>query len=152
MNGILQHVSGGYPPLHFHHIGLACRDLHKETRDLGLLGYVPETEEFIDPIQGIRGRFLLGPGPRLELVAPLTDDGVLTPWLKNKTKLYHMGFTVEYLDEAISAFVRAHAKLVVPPVRAVGFTGERIAFLMLRNLLLIELINGGSTSGEQVIA
>ena len=126
--------------LQFHHIGLACTDLDGEAARLSILGYRPESDDFTDPIQGIRGRFLIGAGPRLELLAPIPGRDVLDPWLKAGVKLYHLAFEVAKVDDAIAQLVKRRARLVSGPVASVAFEGRPIAFLMLPNLLLIELI------------
>ncbi len=90
----------------------------------------------------MRGLFLAGQAPRLELLQPLDDGdgGVLAPWLKQDIKLYHLAYEVEGIAGAIDRLRTQRAKLVVPPVPAVAFDGREIAFLMLPNRLLIELI------------
>ena len=75
--------------LSFHHIGVACKDLGMETDKLKILGYAREGDDFIDPIQGVKGRFLSGQMPRLELLVPLYPDSVLSPWLESSSKMYH---------------------------------------------------------------
>jgi len=130
----------------FHHVGVACTDLDAENRRLALLGYHAEGEDFADPVQGVRGRFLVGPGPRLELLAPLgaSAGGILEPWLRAKTKLYHLAFTLAEIQAAIEHLVTQRCRLLTGPVPAVAFGGRPIAFLMLPNMLLIELIEAGS--------
>jgi methylmalonyl-CoA/ethylmalonyl-CoA epimerase len=124
----------------FHHVGVACHDLESETRRFASLSYTTEGLDFTDPVQGIRGRFLIGGGPRLELLVPLTADGVLTPWLKTGVKLYHLAYEAPEFEGEIARLRGEGAKVVVPPVPAVAFGGRRIAFLMLPNMLLAELI------------
>ena len=126
--------------LNFHHVGVACVDLEAETRRLAALGYQTEGSDFTDAVQGVRGRFLIGGGPRLELLAPLSAGGVLTPWLKSGVKLYHLAYETPGLDDELARLRNAGAKLVVPPVPATAFASRKIAFLMLPNLLLTELI------------
>ena len=126
--------------LRFHHVGVACRDLDAETRRFAVLGYARETADFVDPVQGVAGRFLTGGGPRLELLAPLTTDGALTPWLKAGVKLYHLAYEASDMEEGIAQLRAEGAKMVVQPVPAVAFGGRLIAFLMTPNLLLTELI------------
>lgn len=133
--------------LQFHHIGVACTDLDGEAARLAILGYRPGGNDFADPVQGVRGRFLIGPGPRLELLAPMPGRDVLDPWLKAGAKLYHLAFEVAEVDAAIALLVKRRARLVSGPVPAVAFDGRPIAFLMLPNLLLIELI-GGPDAGK----
>jgi methylmalonyl-CoA/ethylmalonyl-CoA epimerase len=131
--------------LTFHHVGVACRDLDVEGKTYELLGYVQEGGEFADPIQGIRGRFIVGPGPRLELLVALPGSTVLEPWLKKGVRYYHQAFLVEDLRSSIADLEAGGAKLVVEPVPAVAFDGREIAFLMLRNLTLVELIEAPAT-------
>ena len=125
----------------FHHIGVACRDLGTETRRLAALGYAVEGPDFEDPIQGVKGRFLSGAGPRLELLVPLAQKGCLAPWIQAGVKLYHMAYETCTLDADIRELRGAGAKIIVHPVAAVAFERRRIAFLMLPNMLLIELIS-----------
>jgi methylmalonyl-CoA/ethylmalonyl-CoA epimerase len=125
----------------FHHIGVACRDLNFEAEKFAILGYIPEGGIFCDPIQGVEGMFLVGGGPRLEILKPLSSKGVLTPWLKSGTKLYHLAYSVgDDMQSEIEKFRRVGAKVVVQPVNAIAFSGAKICFLMLPNMLLVELI------------
>jgi methylmalonyl-CoA/ethylmalonyl-CoA epimerase len=126
----------------FHHIGVACQDFDRERRALSLLGYVQEGVEFLDPIQGIRGMFLAGPGPRLELVSPIAPGGFLQPWLERGAKMYHLAFEVDDVQAEVDRLVESRCRLLVGPVPAVAFGGRDIAFVMLPNLLLAELVQG----------
>lgn len=129
--------------LHFHHVGLACRDLEAETRALALLGYKAESLDFTDPGQGIQGRFVAGPGPRIELLIQTDGSSVLEPWLAKGVKLYHYGYQVDRLDTEVERLKAAGGIVVTPPLPAVAFGGRRISFVMLRNLFLVELIEAG---------
>lgn len=128
--------------LSFHHVGLACADIAAERDRLAPLGYRPEGEPFVDARQGVRGCFVAGQSPRLELIEPLPghEAGVLAPWLRSATKLYHLAYETPDLTAAIAALRRSRAKLVVAPIPAVAFANRQIAFLMLPNRLLVELI------------
>ena len=128
--------------LAFHHVGVACADIGIEAARLSPLGYVAEGLEFTDAKQGVRGVFLTGQAPRLELLESLAgaENGVLTPWLAQEIKLYHLAYETRSLTRAIDRLRGECAKLIVPPVAAVAFNGREIAFLMLRNRMLVELI------------
>lgn len=130
------------PGLAFHHLGVACTDLAAETAHFAALGYIPASAEFIDPRQRVRGVFLEGPSPRLELVAPIDphDDGLLGGWLRRGVKLYHMGYETPDLAGGIAGLRAQRAKLVLPPTPAVAFAGREVAFLLLPNMALVELI------------
>lgn len=127
--------------LSFHHVGVACPDLQVEMERLAPLGYQLEGNFFVDEKQGVEGAFLVGGGPRLEILRPLSGQGVLGPWIKNKTKLYHLAYAAgNHLQEEASTLRKQGGKLVVPPVAATAFGGGEICFLMMPNMLLVELI------------
>ena len=127
----------------FHHIGLACRDLEKEARALAMVGYELEGEEFVDPLQKIHGCFLVGPGPRMELLAPADDSSPVVSWLNKDVKMYHQAYEVESIDQAVATLSAQHAVVVSRAKPAVAFHGRKIAFLMMPNRLLLELIDAG---------
>lgn len=126
----------------FHHLGYACTSIARERSVFESLGYEQEGQAFSDPIQGVNGCFMLGPGPRIELLENTEGSRTLTPWLEAGTKLYHLAYEVETsLDEAVTCVVRRErARVVVQPVPAVAFGGRHICFVMFRQGLLIELI------------
>jgi catechol 2,3-dioxygenase-like lactoylglutathione lyase family enzyme len=131
--------------LTFHHIGVACRDLDKDAQTYALLGYSPEGDDFVDERQGIRGRFIVGPGPRLELLVALPGSTVLEPWLRKGVKYYHEAFLVPELRDGLEELGTAGGKVVVEPVPAVAFDGREIAFVMLPNMTLVELVQAPTT-------
>jgi len=125
----------------FHHIGVACEDMDRERAAFALLGYMPEGEVFEDPIQGIAGQFLTGPGPRMELVAPLNSASTtLTGILSQRIKLYHMAYVTPDMAQALETLRAQRGKVVSAPQPAVAFGGRAIAFVALPNRLLVELI------------
>ncbi|HET7603718.1 MAG TPA: VOC family protein [Gemmatimonadales bacterium] len=132
--------------MEFHHIGVACRGLEAESEAFSALGYAQEGSDFEDPVQGVRGRFLVGAGPRLELLAPLRREGVLTPWLQRGTKLYHLAYRTRNLAESLARLKLARARVMVAPIPSVAFGGSDIAFALMPNLLLLELIEVGVES------
>ena len=114
--------------LAFHHLGLACRDLDREAAGLEALGYASEGADFADARLGIRGRFLVGGGPRIELVArfnhpdtPADTQAVLDRFLASGTKLYHSAYETPAFDRAVAARLDGRAKLVQAPLPAVAF-------------------------------
>jgi methylmalonyl-CoA/ethylmalonyl-CoA epimerase len=125
----------------FHHIGFACHNLDIETQNLALLGYSPEGEDFNDPLQGVRGRFLTAQGsPRLELLVQHGETQVLEPWLARGIKMYHLAYSVSNLKTEIEKFRQKRGKIMVPPTPAVAFGGREISFILLPTMMLIELI------------
>jgi methylmalonyl-CoA/ethylmalonyl-CoA epimerase len=131
----------------FHHVGVACDPeafAHgTERQNLDLLGYYPEGEEWVDRRLGMRGQFMIAEGvgaPRLELVAPHGNQSPVTLWLERGIKLYHLAFLATDLSAEIKRLREHRAKLMLPPTPAVAFGDRLVAFMMLPNLLLIELI------------
>jgi hypothetical protein len=70
----------------------------------------------------------------------LNTSGMLTPWLKAGVKLYHLGYETADLAGAVAQLKAERARVMVQPVEAVAFAQRKIAFLLLPNMLLIELI------------
>lgn len=129
-----------FPSLEFHHIGIAGESISNELTLFSLLGYRPEGEKFTDETQGIRGLFISSPGhPRLELLENLDGHGTLDVWVKRKLKAYHLAFFVDDLNSTISIFVKLGWKVTSPPKHSEYFKSD-IVFLMMPNMLLIELI------------
>lgn len=125
----------------FHHIGYATTSLAKERDFFTLLGYRQEGEIFADPIQGVAGCFLTGPGPRIELLENLPGATTLTPWLNAGIKMYHFAYQVGDLQEALAWARNQRARITVAPVPAIAFGGRNISFVMFRNGLMLEFIS-----------
>lgn len=71
----------------------------------------------------------------------MSEDSVLSPWLKSNTKMYHIAYETNSLESVIQEVCTERGKLVVKPVPAVAFNNREIAFIMLPNMLLVELIS-----------
>ena len=124
----------------FHHIGYASFDVEKEKCLLACLGYKQAGDGFVDDVQGVSGIFMAGGGPRIELMEQTPGSITLQPWLNAGIKLYHMAYLVDDISHAIEKLRSERAKLIVPPVPAVAFVGKKIAFLMLPNKFMVEVI------------
>lgn len=124
----------------FHHIGYATASIERELATFALLGYLPEGEAFTDPAQGVSGCFIVGPGPRIELLQSLPGAKKLQPWLDSGVHMYHLAYLVDDIDRATAWARCQRARIAVEPVPAAAFGGRRIAFAMLRNGLLIEFV------------
>ena len=130
----------------FHHLGVACDDIAAEIPRFEALGYRCEGAIFRDPIQKVEGAFMTGPGPRLELLAPLDPSSPVTPWMEKGVKYYHQGFEVPSMEEALERMAVRRGKVVEPPAPSVAFDGRSIAFVMLPGMILIELIQMEATT------
>ena len=124
----------------FHHVGYATASIEREQSMFMLLGYLMEGEIFADERQGVAGCFMVGPGPRIELLENLPGANTLTPWIDAGIRMYHLAYWVGNIEDAIK-WARGHrARVVVQPVPAPAFGGRHIAFVMLRNGLMLEFI------------
>jgi methylmalonyl-CoA/ethylmalonyl-CoA epimerase len=135
------------PGVALHHLGVACKNLEADSAQFELLGFAREGDDFEDPMQGIRGRFLVGAGVRLELLEDLEGSGVLEPWLAARTKIYHHAYETADLEVSLGRLLDAGARVTRAPVPAVVFGGRRVVFAMLPNLMLIELIERTGAEG-----
>lgn len=124
----------------FHHIGVACRRIENEQRGWTALGYVPDGDRFEDPLQGIAGLFMTGPGPRVELLEELPGSDTLTPFLEAGTKMYHQAFEVPDLEKTLAYLQQQRAKALSSPKPAIAFGGRRVVFVMLPTRLIAEFI------------
>lgn len=124
----------------FHHIGVATRQIEKELPLYLLLGYEKESGIFEDGLQGVRGIFLTAEGqPRLELLENLPGCHTLDTPLRQNQKLYHAAYCVEDIEQAMNLLIRNRAK-VISPLKKSAYFGKRICFLMLPNMMMLELV------------
>lgn len=125
----------------FHHIGVATESIARDEAVYVQLGYQRESKEWVDPNQGVRGVFLVGPGPRLELLEPHEGSTTLEPWLHAGSRLYHQAYEVDDLNASLDSARKAlRAHVLRAPLPSAAFGGRPVSFLMLRNRSVIELI------------
>lgn len=125
--------------MRFHHLGIATDSVERDLAAYRAIGYRTEGASVAEERQGVRGRFLVGGGPRLELLEPLPGSETLGPFLSRGIKCYHHAYEVDALDNSLRALRAAGAKQLGPPVDAVAFN-RREVFLMLPNSWIVELI------------
>jgi methylmalonyl-CoA/ethylmalonyl-CoA epimerase len=133
----------------FHHLGVAVRDLDREERLFAAVGYRRESGDFVDEHQGVRIRFVVGGGPRLELLQQLPGRVVLDPWLRRGIRFYHMAWECDAMQAEVDRLMASGARLVSAPAPAVAFGGRRVCFLFLGGAQLIELIEAEPRDGDQ---
>jgi methylmalonyl-CoA/ethylmalonyl-CoA epimerase len=135
-------------PLHleaftFHHVGVAVKNLDESIPVYGdLFGYKLISGPFDDPIQKVSVCFMSrGDGdPQIELVAPLGADSPINRTLEKGGGTYHICYEVPDIDRAIEHLYRHGSLLMGKPVPAVAFGMRRIAWLMTKARLLVELV------------
>lgn len=126
-----------------HHVGFVVDDIEQKLGPFcESVGGVVTTEIFHDPLQKVKVVFLqpAGVGPLIELVAPAAENSPVTALAAKGGGMHHLCYEVEDLDESIRAMRATKAILLRPAKPAVAFEGRRIAWLMTREKLLIELL------------
>jgi methylmalonyl-CoA/ethylmalonyl-CoA epimerase len=124
----------------FHHLGVAVKSLGKGIEQYETLGFAVEEPIFSDPNLGVRGVFLVGPGPRVELLEDLPGFAVVKPWLVRDPAVYHYAYVVDDLDAKLEVTERLRCKTLVSPTSAAGFGGRRVAFVLSPKRLVVEFI------------
>lgn len=124
----------------FHHVGMACRDIASEASDLRALGYCDESDDIVDPIQRVRIRFMVGMGPRIELIQPLTPDSPVQGLIKRGTKYYHLAFETSQFKEMIAQLEKHDYRAITDVVPAVAFSMRSIVFMISPTMSIVELI------------
>ena len=105
----------------FHHVGVATRSIDNHLAAYEALGYKREGAPFLDPVQGVKGLFLVGSGPRIELLENLPNTGVLDPWLDRGCQMYHLGFLVDDLVKVSDWADASDSVIVKEPQISVAF-------------------------------
>ena len=125
--------------MRFHHLGMATDSLQRDIHAYGALGYRAEGASVMNERQGVRAQFLVGGGPRLELLEQLPGSERLAPFLSRGIKCYHHAYEVESLANSLAELRVAGARQLAPAVDDVVFN-RQVAFLMLPNGWITELI------------
>lgn len=128
------------PGAAFHHIGYATESVDRDAALFATLGFRVEAEAFVDHTQGVRGLFMVGAGPRIELLENLPGRDTLSPWLGRGVRMYHLAYAVPDLAATLAWATTQRARVAVAPVPAVAFGGRRIAFIVFRHGLMLEFI------------
>ena len=140
------------------HIGWVVPDLEDASKMLSLLGLRKVTEPEPDPLQRVSACFFAAKDSPvfIELIVPTEEDSPVTNFLnKRGGGLHHLCFKVEDIERIASGFVKKGFQMVRPPVECIGYdrsfkrrTGQstRVAFFLLPNRLLIELLQEGKDS------
>jgi methylmalonyl-CoA/ethylmalonyl-CoA epimerase len=108
-------------------------------------GYEVKTAIIHEPTQTAHVQFLRLPGDKtyLELVAPDGANSRLAGALERGGGLNHVCYAVDDIDAACQTLRHDGLFLVHAPVPAVSFKGRRIAWLMGKDRLLVELVERG---------
>jgi methylmalonyl-CoA/ethylmalonyl-CoA epimerase len=105
---------------------------------------------FEDPLQKVKVAFLTPRAgePQIELVEPVGDRSPVRKFLLEKGGgLHHFCYETDDLEAELQAFRSRRAILARPPLPAVAFHGRRIAWVLTRERLLVELLEKKLVNG-----
>jgi methylmalonyl-CoA/ethylmalonyl-CoA epimerase len=131
------------PEASLHHVGHVVSSIADSMAAWRTaLGAKGESEIFHDPIQRVRVAFLDLPGSavKFELVEPAGADSPVHAFARKGGGLHHLCFEVDNLERQIEQMQGLKAMLISSPQPAVAFAGRRIAWMYLREKLLVEYL------------
>ena len=132
----------------FDHMGYATHSIPTSIGMFEHLGYEISGPTFEDHAQGIKGVFLAGGGPRIELLENMPNSQTLNCWLTEGPRFYHMAYTVDDINIAAPFAKKYRGKIVKQQMKSIAFSGRHICFIMFRNKFLMELIENGRCNDE----
>ncbi|OGF55205.1 MAG: methylmalonyl-CoA epimerase [Candidatus Fraserbacteria bacterium RBG_16_55_9] len=123
-----------------HHIGIAVQELEATVERFRVLG-LKETERGIVEEFKVAASMIPAGEVKLEFLQPLGDGPIQRFLEKRGEGLHHVAFSVENLDQALSALKTRGIELIDEKPRA-GFGGLRVAFLHPKSFggVLVELV------------
>ncbi len=125
------------------HIGILVRDIAKAAQTYAdQFGYRAASAVVHDPVQTAYVQFLDGDpsGARIELVSPDGPGSKLENALKKGGGLNHLCYLSSDIERDCRELRAKGMLLLQAPVAAEAFPGRRIAWLMGRNGIPIELV------------
>lgn len=138
------------------HIGIIVKDIEEYKMLFNALGLTNMTEHAYDTIQKVKGVFIdigFDNHAHIELLEPIDESSPVTNFLKKRGGgLHHICFEVEDIEKKSEELLKKGFKMVSPPVNCFAYDQNfkrkcskptRIAFFMLSDRLLIELLEKG---------
>lgn len=148
--------------MELNHVGIVVADIAAFAEVFRKMGFREMSAPQPDPIQKVLACFVnvcKEPPVHVELLEPTDETSPISNFLKNKGGgLHHLCFNVEDLDRTTQELVQNGIKLVVPPVECSGYdhvfesdgvTGTRIAFFLVSDRLLVELLQKDGPRHEE---
>jgi|SRR5665213_67799 len=127
-----------------HHVGHVVSSIADSIAGWRLaLGAVAVSDVIEDPIQQVRVLFISLPPDgniQFELIEPVGADSRVRSFAEKGGGLHHLCFEVDRLERQIDHMKSLKAILIRAPQPAVAFGGRRIAWMSLREKLLVEYL------------
>ena len=110
------------------HIGIAVRNLDASLKAYASIGLRPTMREEL-PAEGVKIAFLPAGEAHLELLEPLSADGVIARFLENRGEgLHHIALAVDDIEAAMQR-ARSAGLAVIDKVPRQGARGRKVAFV-----------------------
>jgi methylmalonyl-CoA/ethylmalonyl-CoA epimerase len=125
-----------------HHVGIVVKDLASYGRAYGhLLGLIPDSEVFHDPLQKVHIQFWRDDqGALLELIQPASQDSPVWRDSQKGGGLNHLCYEANDIEKQVEDSLQKGAMLARPLMPAVAFGGRRVVFLYFLELGLVEFV------------
>jgi methylmalonyl-CoA/ethylmalonyl-CoA epimerase len=133
--------------IRLHHVGMLVENIDAETHTyVGRFGYIPQGGVVHDPAQTACVQFLKLPQDEvlLEFVSPDSPESKLTGALNAGVRLHHLCYATDSIEQCCAELRLKGMTLIQAPIRAEAFPGRRIAWLMGRDRVLVELVEEGT--------
>jgi methylmalonyl-CoA/ethylmalonyl-CoA epimerase len=131
-------------PLSLHHVGFVVAAIVPAMEGfLRALNASWDEKIFEDPLQKVKVAFLATKtgDAQIELVEPVGEGSPVRRFLTERGGgLHHMCYETDDLGAELKAFRSRGSMMVRPPVPAVAFDGRKIAWVLTRESLLVELL------------
>ncbi len=133
-----------------HHVGFAVPKIEPAVElYVRRFGYEVCSPIVHDAVQTAHVQFLRLPGDSsyLEFVAPDSPESKLTEVAKNGGSLNHFCYRTHDIEQAVEDLRKTQMLVLCEPTPAPAFNGRRIAWLLGRDRVPIELVESGA-AGE----
>ena len=133
--------------LRLHHVGMLVENIEKESQVYqNRFGYETKSDVVHDPAQTALVQFfkLAQDDVYLEFVAPDGPESKLSNALHKGIRLHHLCYSTDCLEQSCAELRSKGMTQIQAPQNAVAFPGRRIAWLIGRDRLLIELVEQGT--------
>ena len=133
--------------LRLHHVGMLVENIEKESQVYqNRFGYEIKSEVVHDPTQTALVQFfkLAHDDVYLEFIAPEGPESKLSNALNKGVRLHHLCYSTDSLEQTCAELRNKGMTLIQAPKNAPAFPGRKIAWLMGRDRVLIELVEQGT--------
>ena len=129
--------------MHFEHIGVAVSNIKESLSVFNNLFELNDVSEIYEDIfQNIKISFFCFANVKIELIEPL-DSSKKSPVdniIEKNMSYYHLCFRTGCIEDEILQLVEKGAIVVTEPIPSLAFSNRKIAFLYVKHLGLIELV------------